>query len=366
MPRHSHRQKRPSLFSLRRASVGLAAGSVGLLIAALLNATATPAQAADPKVGLGTATEFAVLAGTTVTNTGLSVISGDLGLSPGSSVTGFPPGLLLGTLHISNAVALQAKKDLTTAYNDAAGRPMKTDVTGKDLAGMTLTPGVYEASKAMALTGALTLNAQGNPASVFIFKAGSTLITGPNSSVKFINGGSSCNVFWQVGSSATLNTATQFIGTIMAHTSATLGTTARLEGRVLAMTGAVTLHSNVITSPQCDTPTATDSATPTDGVPATSPATGGTGGVSSGGTPGATDDTNTPTGTETPRNTTPGPTHPAKTPTIPRIPKGHPDTGLGGSQTSSGTGEFVLAGLAALGALIAAGLGLGRSEKRRV
>ncbi|MCW2753230.1 MAG: hypothetical protein JWQ32_641 [Marmoricola sp.] len=366
MPRHSHRQEHPSLLSLRRTSVAFAAGSVGLLIAALLTATATSAHAADPEVGLGTAARSAVLAGTTVTNTGLSVITGDLGLSPGSSVTGFPPGLLLGTQHVADAVALQAKKDLTTAYNDAAGRPMKTDVTGKDLAGMTLTPGVYEASKAMALTGALTLNAQGNPASVFIFKAGSTLITGPNSTVRFINGGSSCNVFWQVGSSATLNTATQFIGTIMAHTSATLGTTARLQGRVMAMTGAVTLHSNVITAPQCDSPTTPDTATPTIGATATSPATGSTGTVSTGGSPGATANPSTPTGTGTPTRPTTGPTQPATTPTIPRIPKGHPHTGMGGAQTSSGTGWFVLTGLAALGALIAAGLGLGRSDKRRV
>lgn len=360
MPPHSHRQQRPSPISMRRASVAFAAGAVGLLIAAFVAATATPAQAANPGVGLGTAAKSAVLAGTTVTNTGLSVISGDLGLSPGSSVTGFPPGLLLGTQHVSDAVAVQAKKDLTTAYNDAAGRPTKTDVTGKDLAGMTLTPGVYEANSAMALTGDLTLNAQGNPAAVFIFKAGSTLITGPNSTVKFTNGGSSCNVYWQVGSSATLNTATRFIGTIMAHTSATLGTTARLEGRVMAMTGAVTLHSNMITAPQCDTVTSTVGST------ATSAATGVTGGVSSGGSPGATASTSTPSGTDTPTDSTSGPTYATKSPTIPVIPKGHPDTGLGGSQTSSNGKSFILSGLAALGALIAAGLGLGgRSEKSR-
>jgi type VI secretion system secreted protein VgrG len=360
MFRQTHQPARAHALAKRRQlSLAFAAGSVGLLVAAILTSTTTTAQAADSKVGLGTAAKFAVLAGSTVTNTGASVITGDLGLSPGSSVPGFPPGLVLGSQHVSDAVAVQAKKDLTTAYNDAASRPMKTDVTGVDLAGMTLTPGVYEASSAMALTGDLTLNAQGNSAAVFIFKAGSTLITGPNSTVKFVNGGSACNVFWQVGSSATLNTTTRFIGTIMANTSATLATGARVQGRVLARTGAVTLDRNVITAPNCGTSSTGTPTTGTEGPGTQTPST--TGGATSDGTPGTTSTNPTPgrSGTN-PVGRTPSPS-----PTIPVIPKKHPETGLGGSQTSSSAPLFVLTGLSALAALVMAGLGLGRAEKRR-
>ncbi len=143
------------------------------------------AFAAEPTVGLGTATSFAVLGGTTVTNTGSTVITGDLGVSPGAAVTGFPPGSLVdGTQHVADAAALQAQADLTTAYNDAAGRtPPTADETGVDLGGQTLVGGVYNASTAMALTGTLTLDAEGNPDAVFIFQAGSTLITATDSTV---------------------------------------------------------------------------------------------------------------------------------------------------------------------------------------
>ena len=163
-----------------------------------------PAVAAQPQVGLGTATPYAVLAGTTVTNTGPSVISGNVGVSPGTAITGFPPGLVnAGTIHAADAAALQAKNDLTTAYNDAAGRSPVVDETSQNLGGQTLVPGVYSAASGMALTGTVTLDAQGDPDAVFVFQAGSTLITASSSRVALIGGAQACNVFWQVGSSAT-------------------------------------------------------------------------------------------------------------------------------------------------------------------
>ncbi len=197
----------------------------------------TPASAAQGPVGLGTATPFAALAGSTVTNTGPSVISGDLGVSPGSAVTGFPPGVVInGTEHVADAVALQAQTDLTTAYNDAAGRTPFT-VVSTDLGGQTLDPGVYHAATSMGLTGTVTLDAHGDPNAVFIFQMGSTLTTASNSTVSLINGAQACNVFWQVGSSATLGTDTTFVGSILALTSATVQTGTTVAGRVLASNG---------------------------------------------------------------------------------------------------------------------------------
>ena len=156
---------------------------------------------------------------------------------------------------IDDAVALAAKNDLTTAYNDAAGRTPAIDKTSQDLGGQTLVGGVYRAASSMSLTGTLTLDAQGNPRQVFIFKAGSTLITASSSRVRLIGGAQACNVFWQVGSSATLGTSTRFKGTIMALTSISLNTKAQVEGRVLARNGQVSLQNNLITRPGCDTTT---------------------------------------------------------------------------------------------------------------
>lgn len=204
-------------------------------------------------VDLGAATNFAILASSTVTNTGPSVVSGDLGLSPGTSVTAFPPGTLNGTQHINNTAAAQAQSDLTVAYNDAAGQPCTQNLTGQDLGGMTLTPGVYCFDTSAQLTGILTLNAQSNYDSVFIFRIGSTLTTASGSSVVFTNNTQACNVFWQVGSSATLGTNTSFKGSIIALASVTLNNGANLEGRALARTGAVSLDTNTITRPSCAT-----------------------------------------------------------------------------------------------------------------
>ncbi|HBW21454.1 MAG TPA: DUF3494 domain-containing protein, partial [Actinobacteria bacterium] len=248
-------------YARRWLAAVLAVGTTATALILILVAMTPAASAAQAPVGLGTAAPFAVLAGSTVTNTGLSVISGDLGVSPGTAITGFPPGVVIdGTVHDADAVALQAQNDLTTAYNDAAGRTPATPVTA-DLGGQTLVPGVYNATSSMGLTGTVTLNAEGNPDAVFIFQAGSTLITASSSTVNLINGAQACNVFWQVGSSATLGTGSSFVGSILALTSITVQTGTTVAGRVLARNGAVTLDDNVITTPTC-TPTITPTITP--------------------------------------------------------------------------------------------------------
>ncbi len=216
----------------------------GLAAAAVLLAPAAWAQT----VTMGTAADFGVLAGSAITNTGPTIINGDLGIHPSnaSSVTGFPPGVVNGSTHFADGVALQAKNDLTTAYNDAAGRTCGVTVSA-DLGGSTLVPGVYCSVSSMGLTGTLTLDAQGDPDAVFVFQAGSSLTTASNATVAMINGGQSCNVFWQIGSSATIGTGTDFLGSILALDSITLNTGASTAGRVLARNGAVTLDSGEIT-----------------------------------------------------------------------------------------------------------------------
>ncbi len=211
----------------------------------------SPALAATAPT-LGTAQSYGILGGTTVTNTGPTVVNGDLGVSPGAAVTGFPPGIVTETIHAADAAALQAQNDVTTAYNNLAGQTCDFGPFGPtDLAGQTLVPGVYCFSSSVENTGVLTLNAGGDPNAVWVFKMGSTLITGPDSSVVVINGGQDCNVFWQVGSSATLDTTTNFVGNILALTSITLNTGADISGRALARNGAVTMDTNVITPTIC-------------------------------------------------------------------------------------------------------------------
>ena len=255
--------RRPSGFSR------LAAGCVPIIAVTTLIAMQSGASAAQAPVNLGSAASFAVLAGSTVTNTGSSTINGDLGVDPGTAVTGFPPGTLNGTQHDADAVALRAQSDLTSAYNDAASRTPAASAPA-DLSGEILAPGVYKNATSLGLTGTVTLNAEGNPDAVFIFQAGSTLITGSGSHVALTGGAQACNVFWQVGSSATLGTNTTFVGNILAQQSITVTTGASIYGRALARTGAVTLDDNTITAANCATtspPTPTPTPTGTLTVP---------------------------------------------------------------------------------------------------
>jgi hypothetical protein len=226
------------------------AASVGFAALLSLAPTYSALAAGATAPPLGTTQSFGVLAGSKVTNTGNTIISADLGLSPGTAVTGFPPGIVVppGTIHVTDAVALGAQNDAATAYNNLAGQGCDFGPFGPtDLAGQTLVPGVYCYSSSVQNSGVLTLN--GLPTDVWVFRIGSTLTTGPGSSV--VGTGSQCNVFWQVGSSATLDTTTTFAGTIIALTSISVNNGVTLHGRALARNGAVTLINDTIDPSGC-------------------------------------------------------------------------------------------------------------------
>ncbi|MDF2450441.1 MAG: hypothetical protein K0R26_2945 [Bacteroidota bacterium] len=191
---------------------------------------------------------LAILAGSGITNTGATNITGDMGLSPGTSIGGFPPGILVGTQHINDAIANQAKLDLTAAYNDAAGRTATDIVTiAGNIGGLTLTPGLYKSTSSLAISsGDLTFDAKGNPNAVFIIQIASALTTTSGRQVFLTNGASASNIFWQVGTSATFGTTSVFKGTVMAMQSISFNTGAKLDGRALARTGAVTMSGNTI------------------------------------------------------------------------------------------------------------------------
>ena len=221
-----------------------------LFVVAALSALLYPPLVSATSI-LGSAENFAVLGGQAVTNTGSTTITGDVGVYPGSAITGFPPGLVTGTIHGPGAVSLQAQSDVTTAYTGLAAMPYNSVLTGKDLGGLTLTSGVYKFDSAAQLTGSLTLDAQHNNNAYWVFQIGSALTTAPGSSVVLTNLGTNdgrdSGLYWQVGSSATLGTTTAFEGNILALTSITMNTGAtNPNGRALARNGAVTLDANAI------------------------------------------------------------------------------------------------------------------------
>ena len=214
------------------------------LLMLLLLFPASVRAATNPS--LGKAGNFAVLGSSTVTNTGATNVTGDLGVSPGSAVTGFPPGTISGTIHGDDAVAVQAQQDASVAYTNIVGQSCTDNLTGQDLGGKTLTPGVYCFDTTAQLTGTLTLDGQGNPNSVFIFQIGSTLTTASNASVVFSNEANAYNGFWQVGSSATLGVDTSFAGNVLAYASITTTTGVVTSGGLYALNGAVTLDTNTL------------------------------------------------------------------------------------------------------------------------
>lgn len=301
------------------------ASSTGWFLVGDAGAATTPAT-----VNLNSSGAFAILAGSTITNTGSSVVAGDIGLSPGTSITGFPPGTQsTGTTHVADATAVTAQSDLAAAFTDASTRTPAT-IEPSNFGGLTLGAGIYSVPSSLSITGTLTLNGANDASSVFIIQVPSTLTTATSSSVVLENGAQACNVFWAIGSSATLGTSSSMAGTIMALTSITLDTSAQVSGRVLARTGAVTLDSNSVTVPAC-----AQSSTPTTTTTVAS----------------TTTTTVAPTTTTTvPVVVTPPTTPPSASSPAPVIPLGAPQTGFGGmAGGSSLLGPLLaLAGLAAL------------------
>ena len=268
---------------------------VGVALAVGCAVAAVPAAAQAAEINLATTSPFVVLAGSTATNTGPSVLNGDLGVSPGTALPGFDTAVLNGAVHANDAVAAQAKLDLGTAYDVTAGEG-GADMTDLDLGNRTLTAGNYSYSSSAQLTGPLVLDAQGNPNARFVFNVGSQLTTASASSVLLINGASPCNVYWRVGTSAILGSTTQFKGNLMALASIRLGNAVNVQGRLLARSGEVTLINDVIDGSMCGTSSSAPTPTPSPG------------------------DTTTPAGT--PGSTTPGGSG-NQAPPASRV--GHPD-----------------------------------------
>jgi hypothetical protein len=258
---HSIFKRRPGARRFRsRATWGTAL--LALLVLGVLVGLVGGASAAATAVPLGTANSFAVLAGSGITNTGPTTVTGDLGTFPTTTMTGTASITVNGANHAGDAVTQGAKTDLITAYNTAAAEGPTSPIAA-DLGGQTLAPGVYNSASSVGLTGTLTLNAGGDPNAVFVFQAGSSLTTASGSQVNMINGAQSCNVFWQVGSSATLGTGSTFRGTVIALTSITVTTGATVDGRVLARNGAVTLDTNTIAKSTCAASSSTTATTKT-------------------------------------------------------------------------------------------------------
>ena len=300
-------------------SVTASASAAAVLCA--LAVSATPASAVGTAADLGAANSFAVLAGTGITNTGPTTLTGDIGTFPTPTITGVGLITVNGTNHGADAVTQQAKDDLVNAYNVLARQPVDATVS-RDLGGQTLVPGVYFSASTMALTGELVLDGKGDPNAVFVFQVGSSLTTATASSVRLINSAQSCNVFWQLGASATLGTTSTLRGSVLALTSVTANTGAVVDGRLLARNGAVTLDTDTVTRPSCATvpPVVTPTPTPTAGTIPTTPTPTPTP------TAGTIPTTPTPTPTAGTIPTTPTPSPVVGTPT--------PSVGVPGDATS--------------------------------
>lgn len=242
-----------TIVMLSAAFTAMATAAAGTTVNAQARTAAACGQA---PVALGAASTYAALSGTGVTSTGATALTGDLGVSPGTSVTGFPPATLTGTKNVANVSAASATSALTTAYNDAAGRTLCPVSVAGNLGGQTLTPGLYKSTSTLAISsGDLTLSGGGNPNGVFIFQVASALTTTSGSSVILTNGAQAGNVFWQIGSSASLGTTSVMEGTLLAYASVTMATGAHLDGRALARTGDVTLAASTIVVPTTNTVT---------------------------------------------------------------------------------------------------------------
>lgn len=254
----SLQDKNNTFFKTKHMILGIAILSVALFGQCKKKDTASPNTSSGIVIPIQTTTQspvvmagaasLAVLAGSGITNTGATNITGDMGLSPGTSIGGFPPGILVGTQHINDAIANQAKLDLTAAYNDAAGRTCTDIVTlAGNIGGLTLTPGLYKSTSNLDISsGDVTFDAKGNANAVFIIQIASALTTTSGRKVILSGGALASNIFWQVGSSATFGTTSVFKGTVMAMQSISFNTGATLDGRALARTGAVTMSGNVI------------------------------------------------------------------------------------------------------------------------
>lgn len=232
------------------------------LTVAVLAGSVSGALFAQSIPDLGEAAQFSVLAGSTVTNTGSTVITGELGVSPGTAITGFPPGIVqLGQIRSNDAVAAQAVADALVAYNNLAGQAVTTEQAAAMGSGMVLIPGVYHFTSAADITGSLVLDAQGSSTAVFVFQVEEALTLNNNAAISLINGATATNVFWQVGTSATLGTSSAFYGSILAGAGITLNTGATLVGRALAGT-AVTLDGSTVTLATAATTPAPDTDLP--------------------------------------------------------------------------------------------------------
>jgi len=305
--------------SQNRRAVAVSAAAV-LSCAVVTVGLAGEARAAAVGVPLGTAARFSVLAGAGVTNTGPTTLSGDLGSYPTTTTTGTGTLTTTGVNHHGDAVTQGAKTDLTTGYNTAAGEGPPHPVTA-DLAGQTLTAGVYRSGSSLGLTGAVTLDAGGNPNAAFVFQAGSTLTTGSASRVLLTNGAQACNVFWQVGSSATLGTGSTFRGSILALTDITVTTGVTIQGRVLARNGAVTLDTDTITTPSCASSAPPSSAPPSSAPPSSAP-------------PSSAPPSSAPPSKSPPASTPPSKSPPASAPPSKSPPASAPPAGGAPSGTS--------------------------------